>query len=68
MGWIPRWDSSRMVFLSVSSPHFVSVFPPKGILIPPSKKDQHIHTVVVFLLLEHHVMLELYLRYSELLG
>jgi hypothetical protein len=35
--------------------------------VPPSKKDQSIHTLV-FLLLELHVVCELYLGYSELLG
>jgi hypothetical protein len=34
--------------------------------IPPSKKDQSIHTLV-FLLLEFHVFCEFYLEYSELL-
>jgi hypothetical protein len=34
---------------------------------PPSNKDQSIHTMV-FLLLELHVVCELYLGYSELLG
>ena len=33
-----------MAFPSVSVPHFVSVFPPMGILFPPSKKDwKHPH-------------------------
>ena len=35
--------------------------------VPPSKKDQGINTLV-FLLLESHVVSELYLGYSELLG
>jgi hypothetical protein len=35
--------------------------------VPPSKKDQRTHTLV-FLLLEVHVVCELYLGYSELLG
>ena len=35
--------------------------------VPPSKKDQSIHTLV-FLLLELQVVCELYLGYSELLG
>ena len=38
-----------------------------GHFVPPSKKDQSVHTLV-FLLLEFHVICELYLRYSELLG
>ena len=52
---------------SVSAPHFVSVTPSMGILFPPSREDQNIHTLV-FLLLELHVVCELYLGYSELLG
>jgi hypothetical protein len=38
-----------------------------GYFVPPSKKDRSIHTVV-FLLLEFHVICELYLGYSEHLG
>ena len=38
-----------------------------GYFVPPSKKDQSIHTVV-FLLLEVHVVCELYLGYYEILG
>jgi hypothetical protein len=38
-----------------------------GYFVPPSKKDRRIHTLV-FLLLEFHVVCELYLGYSELLG
>jgi hypothetical protein len=34
MGWIPRWGSLWMVFLSVSAPTFVSVTPSMGILFP----------------------------------
>jgi hypothetical protein len=49
-----------MAFPSVSAPNFVSVSPSMGILIPPSKKDRSIHTVV-FLLLELHVVCEFYL-------
>ena len=37
-----------------------------GYFVPPSKKDQHIHTLVC--LLELLVVSELYLGYSELLG
>ena len=48
-----------MAFASVSAPHFVSVF------APSSKKDRSTHTSV-FLLLELHVVCELYLGYSEL--
>jgi hypothetical protein len=36
-------------------------------LVPSSKKDQTTHTLVFFLL-ESHVVCELYLGYSELLG
>jgi hypothetical protein len=38
-----------------------------SILFPPSKKDWSICTLV-FLLLELHVVCELYLGYSKLLG
>jgi hypothetical protein len=31
MGWIPRWGSLWMAFPSVSSPHFISIFPPVSI-------------------------------------
>ena len=66
IGWIPRWDSHWMAFPSVSAPHFVFVYPPVSILIPTSKKDQSIYTVV-FLLLELHEVCELYLKDSKLL-
>ena len=33
-GWIPRWGSLWVVFPSISAPHFVSVSPLMGILIP----------------------------------
>jgi hypothetical protein len=56
-----------MVISSVSTPHFVSVTPFMGALFHASKKDRNIHTMV-FLLLEFHVVYELYLGYSELLG
>ena len=65
MGWIPTLGSLRMAFQSVSAPYFVSVSPPMGILIPPSKKVPNIHTMV-FLPLELHVVCELYLVQSEL--
>ena len=35
--------------------------------VPPSKKDQRVHTLV-FLLLEFHVFCKLYLGYFELLS
>jgi hypothetical protein len=47
--------------------HFFSVSPSMGVLFPHFKKDQSIHTMV-FLLLEFHVVCELFLGYSELLG
>ena len=37
-----------------------------GYVVPPSKEDQSIHTFVI--LLELHVVCDLYLGYSELLG
>ena len=60
-GWIPKWGSLWMVFVSVFAPHFVSVSPPMGILFPLLRS---IHTLI-FLLLEFHVFFKLYL---ELLG
>jgi hypothetical protein len=63
MGWICRWGSLWMAFPAISAPHFVSVLPHMG----PSKKDQSIHTLV-FLFLELHLVCELYLGYSKLLG
>jgi hypothetical protein len=56
MGWISRWGSLWMVIPSVSAPYFVSVTPSMCLFVPPSKKDQSIHTLV-FLLLEFHVFL-----------
>ena len=38
-----------------------------GYFVPPSKKDGSVHTLVFFLL-ELHVVCELYLGYTELLG
>ena len=38
-----------------------------GYVVPPSKRDESIHTLV-FLLLELHLVCELYLKYYELLG
>jgi hypothetical protein len=66
MGWIPRSGSLWMVISSVSAPHFVSVTPSMGALFPLLRwlKD---HTMV-FLFLEFHVVCELYLGYSKLLG
>jgi hypothetical protein len=55
-----------MVIPAVSVPHSVSVTPSMDIF-SPSKMDRIIHTSV-FLFLEFHVVCELYLEYSELLG
>jgi hypothetical protein len=54
-----------MVISLVSTPHFVSVTPAMGVLFPPFKMDRSIHATV-FLLLEFHVVCELYLGFSEL--
>ena len=61
--WIPRWGSLWLTFPSVSTPHFISIFPPLSILFPLSKKHWSILTLV-FLLLELHVICELYLGYN----
>ena len=63
-----------------SAPSVLSLVPPLGTLCSvhwlavshgyfdlPSNKDQSVH-ILVFLLLELHVVCELYLGYSELLG
>jgi hypothetical protein len=55
-----------MAFPSVSDLHLVSVSPPMGILFPLLKRTNE--STLVFLLLELHVVFELYLGYSELLG
>ena len=58
MGLIPRWDSlCSMLYLHICSHENV---------VPFSKKDQSIHTLV-FLLLELHVVCEMYFGYLELL-
>jgi hypothetical protein len=59
MGWITRWGSLWMVLPSVSAPNLVSVTPSMGSLLPHSKKEQSIHTLVFFLL-EFHVFCKLY--------
>jgi hypothetical protein len=64
MGWIPRWGSLWMAFLLVSTPHFVSMFPPVVILFSLLRRTEGL----VFLLLELHVICEFHLGYSELLG
>jgi hypothetical protein len=46
--------------------HTLTMYLLLGYFDPPSKKDQSIHTLA-FLLLELHVVYELYLGYSELL-
>jgi hypothetical protein len=56
-----------MVFSSISAPYFDSVSPLMGLFVPPSMKEQSVHTLV-FLLLELHLVCELYLGYSKLLG
>ena len=50
-----------MDFPSISVLHFVSVTPPMGILFPLLR-------TFILLLLELHVVCELYLGYFELLG
>ena len=64
MGWIPRWVGLWMALPSVSAPHFVSISPPMGILFSILRS---IHPSV-FLLLELHMVCELHLGYSKLLG
>jgi hypothetical protein len=65
MGWIPRWGSP---FSSVPAPHFVSIFHPMRILFTLLRTNYwSIHTMV-FLLLGLHMVCELNLGYSELLG
>jgi hypothetical protein len=55
-----------MAFPSVSAPDFVSLFPHLSILFP-LVRTKTIHTLV-FILLELHVIYELYLGYSEVWG
>ena len=62
----PQVIQSLVVISSVSTSHFVSVTLSMGVLFPPSKMDRSIHTMVF--LLEFHVVFELYLGYSKLLG
>ena len=57
MGWIHKCGSLCSILCISSGEYFV----------PPSKKDWSIHTFV-FLLLELHVVCELCLQYSKLLG
>ena len=66
MEWNPKLDSHWMAFPSVSATNFVSVFPPMGILIPLLRRIEV--STLVFLLLELHVVCELYIGYPELLG
>jgi hypothetical protein len=67
------WDGSPgeavsgWSFLSVSVSNFVSVTPSMGILFPLLRKIK-VSTILVFLLLEFHVFLKLYLGYFEFLG
>ena len=56
------WD--RFPGMAVSALNFVSVTPSMGVLFSPLKMDQTIHTMIL-LLLEFHLVCELYLGYSE---
>ena len=56
-----------MAFLSVSALHFVSVSPPMGILLSLLRRAK-VSKLWSSLFLELHVVCELYLGYSELLG
>jgi hypothetical protein len=60
MGWISGWDSLWMAFPSVSAPHFVSVFAAMSILFPHLRRTKAPTQL--------HVVCELYLVYSKLLG
>jgi hypothetical protein len=64
MGWSPKWGTLCIVFPSVFAAHFVYIFP--LYFVPPSNTDRSTHTFLF--LLEFHVVCELYLRYSKLLG
>jgi hypothetical protein len=63
--WIPGWGS--LWIPSISAPHFVSVNPSVGILFHLLRKIE-VSTLWFVLLLEFHVVCELYLGYSKLLG
>ena len=60
------WDGSPggggfwIVFSSVSAPHFVSVSSPMGILLSLQRRNE-VSKFLVFLLLELHVVYELYM-------
>ena len=56
-------DGLSISLCSILCPHICS----REYFVPLSKKDQSTHTLV-FLLLELHVVCELYLGYSKLLG
>jgi hypothetical protein len=67
-----------LYIIDVPSYTWTSLFPPLPpkfhlpsasweYFVPPSKKDWSIHTLV-FLLIEFHMVCELYLEYSKLLG
>ena len=67
------WDGSPGGAVSgwpfLQSP-FHTLFPgfaPVTVFVTPSRKDQSVHTLV-FLLFEVHVVCELYLGYSDILG
>ena len=44
MGWIPRWGSLWMVFLSILALNFVSVTPSMGILFPILRRSKYPHS------------------------
>ena len=63
MGRVPRLGRLWMTFPSVYASQFVS----QENFAFLSRKDRSVQTLV-FLLLEHHLLCELYFGYSELLG
>jgi len=60
----PQINHSLMVISSVSTPHIASLTLSMGVLFLPSKMDRSIHNML-FLLVEFHVVCELYLGYSR---
>jgi hypothetical protein len=67
IGCIPRRGSIWMLIPSVYAQQFFSVTPSMGVFLPLLKKEWSAYTLVICLL-EFHVVCELYLRYSNLLG
>jgi hypothetical protein len=63
----PIFDSSSLFPLPFLPPKSLPPSTSHDYFVPPSKKDWSTHTLV-FLLLELHIVCELYLGYSELLG